>query len=115
MSAEPVCVTRSTITLRPDQSRVLLRPFSPGDERRTEGIVARILSLTETQVRSLLKGVLADYSVRHNDIGAFLLERFEHVRNLLSLNCELSEPRRLLIGSVFGFGVLAECSAPFQP
>src|ERR1700693_512030 len=115
MSAEPVCVTRSTITLRPDQSRVLLRPFSPGDERRTEGIVARILSLTETQVRSLLKGVLADYSVRHNDIGAVLLERFEHVRNLLSLNSELSEPRRLLIGSYFVSEFSLESAALFNP
>ena len=57
MNIEPIHITRTTIALRPDQSRVLIRPFNPGDEQRTEGIVARILSLPEAAVLPLLNEV----------------------------------------------------------
>ena len=33
MSIAPIHIKRATIALRPDQSRVLLRPFDPGDAR----------------------------------------------------------------------------------
>ena len=36
--------------LKPDQSRVLLRPFSPGDPQRVGRIIAEIMSLPEDQV-----------------------------------------------------------------
>ena len=47
-------VKRTTTILRPDQSRVLLRPFSPGDPQRVGRIIARIMSLPEDRVGPLL-------------------------------------------------------------
>ena len=115
MSVESIHITRTTIALRPDQSRVLLRPFNPGDARRTERIVARILSLPESLVLTLLKEVLTEFSARHPKIGDFFLERFEQVRKLLSLNGKLSEPRKLLIGSYFASEFSLESAALFNP
>ena len=50
-------VNRTSTILRPDQSRVLLRPFSPGDSERVGGIIARIMSLPEDRVGPLLDEV----------------------------------------------------------
>jgi predicted GH43/DUF377 family glycosyl hydrolase len=115
MSIESIHITRTTIALRPDQSRVLIRPFSPGDEQRTQRIVARILSLPEIRVLPLLNEVLGAFSTRHQNIGDIFLDRFEQVRNLLSLNGNLSEPRKLLIGSYFVSEFSLESAALFNP
>ena len=115
MSIEPVYITRTTITLRPDQSRVLIRPFNPGDEQRTQRIVARILSLPEASVHPLLNEVLAEFSVRHQNIEDVFLERFQQVQNRLSLNGNLSDPRKLLIGSYFVSEFSLESAALFNP
>ena len=115
MSVESIHITRTTIALRPDQSRVLLRPFNPGDARRTERIVARILALPESRVLPLLKEVLTEFSARHPKIDDFFLERFEQVRKLLSLDGKLSEPRALLIGSYFVSEFSLESAALFNP
>ena len=115
MSAESIHLTRTTIALRPDQSRVLLRPFNPGDARRTERIVTRILSLPESRVLPLLKEVLTEFSTRHPRIADFFIERFEQVQKVLSLDGKLSDPRRLLIGSYFVSEFSLESAALFNP
>jgi len=94
-------VKRTTTILRPDQSRVLLRPFSPGDSERIGRIIARITSLPEDRVGLLLDEVSAEFSQRHQHIHELFLERFERVRELMLTDEELSEQRRLLIGSYF--------------
>src|SRR4051812_26897 len=101
MSIARIHIKRATIALRPDQSRVLLRPFDPGDALRIERIVERILSLPEGCVQELLDGVVTEFSGRHLQIGDMFLERFEQIRTLLSLDGELSRSRKLLIGSYF--------------
>ena len=94
-------VKRTTTILRPDQSRVLLRPFSPGDSQRIGRIIARIMALPEDRVGLLLDEVSAEFSQRHQHIHELFLERFERVRELMLTDEELSEQRRLLIGSYF--------------
>src|SRR5689334_23572353 len=115
MSIESIHLTRTTIALRPDQSRVLLRPFDPGDAQRSGGIVARILTLPETEVLPLLDDVLAEFSIRHENIGDAFLDRFQQVRNLLSLDGDLSKPRKQLIGSYFVCEYSLESAALFNP
>jgi predicted GH43/DUF377 family glycosyl hydrolase len=94
-------VKRTSTILRPDQSRVLLRPFSPGDSERIGRIIARIMSIPEDRVGLLLDEVSAEFSQRHQHIRELFLERFERVRELMLTDEELSEQRRLLIGSYF--------------
>lgn len=115
MKPQSIHITRTTIALRPDQSRVLLRPFAPGGARRAERIVARVLSLPESRVVALLDELLSEFSRRHPEIGDVLLERFQHVRGLVSMNGKLSESRRLLIGSYFVCEYSLESAALFNP
>src|ERR1035438_8175710 len=115
MSIESINITRTTIALRPDHSRVLLRPFNPGHVRRTRRIVKRFLSLPESLVLLLLNEVLTEFSDRHQKIGDVFLERFEQINKLLSLDGKLSEPRKLLIGSYFVSEFSLESAALFNP
>ena len=106
---------RSGTILSPDQSRVLLRPFNPGDSQRVDGIVSRIMALSEAQVLALLCQIYADFVPRHQEIGKVFLERFEQVRELLFAGPELSEERRLLVGSYFMAEYSLESAALFNP
>lgn len=115
MSTKSIHIKRTTIALRPDQSRVLLRPFNSGDRGRTESIVGRILSVPESQVCALLDEVVTQFSARHHNIADVFRERFEQVDNLLSLDGKLSEPRKLLIGSYFICEYSLESAALFNP
>jgi len=108
-------VKRKTIILKPDQSRVLLRPFSPGDPQRVSRIIARIMSLPEDLVGRILDEVSAEFSQRHDQIPELFLERFEQLRDLLLTDEELSEQRRLLIGSYFLAEYSLESAALFNP
>ncbi|HEY6391156.1 MAG TPA: glycoside hydrolase family 130 protein [Bryobacteraceae bacterium] len=107
-------VQRTATILEPEQSRVLLRPFMPGDTQRAERIIGRVMSLPEEQVGPLLEEVCAEFSQRHQQICNLFLERFEQVRPLLA-GGEMSEQRRLLIGSYFLAEYSLESAALFNP
>ena len=111
----PIHVKRTTTILKPDQSRVLLRPFTPGELERMGRIIARIMSLPEDQVGLLVDEVSAEFSQRHGQIRELFLERFEQVRELLLTDEGLSEQRRLLIGSYFLAEYSLESAALFNP
>jgi predicted GH43/DUF377 family glycosyl hydrolase len=108
-------VKRQAIVLKPDQSRVLLRPFNPGDPARIGRIVARIMSLPEEQIGPLLDEVSADFSQRHEQIRGLFLERFELIAKLVPIENGISEQRRLLIGSYFLAEYSLESAALFNP
>ena len=99
MKINSIHLNRTATILKPDQARVLLRPFSPGDSQCVAKIITRIMSLPEDQVGPLLDEVSAEFSQRHRHIHKLFLERFEQVRQMLAADEELSEHRRLLIGS----------------
>ena len=78
-------------------------------------IIERIMSLPEDQVGRLLAEVSTEFSERHQQIRKLFLERFEQVREMLPLGKELSEQRRLLIGSYFLAEYSLEAAALFNP
>jgi predicted GH43/DUF377 family glycosyl hydrolase len=73
------------------------------------------MSLPEDLVGPLLDEVSAEFSQRHQQIRKVFLERFEQVRELLLTDEELSEQRRLLIGSYFLAEYSLESAALFNP
>ena len=115
MNANSIPVRRTSTVLKPDQSRVLLRPFDPGDSQRVGRIIARIMSLPEELVGPLLDQISAEFSQRHQQIHKRFLERFEHVREMLLTDAEVSEQRCLLIGSYFLAEYSLESAALFNP
>jgi predicted GH43/DUF377 family glycosyl hydrolase len=109
-------VKRKATILKPDQSRVLLRPFNHGDTQRVDSIIARIMLLPEDRVGFLLDEVSAEFSQRHDQIHKLFLERFEQLHKpLLTTDEEISEQRRLLIGSYFLAEYSLESAALFNP
>src|SRR5947208_4538214 len=115
MSDNSIHVTRTATVIRPDQSRVLLRPFSQGDPQRAGRIIARIMSLPEDRVGPLLDEVSVEFTQRHQQIHKAFLERFEQVRDLLLTDEKISEQRKLLIGSYFLCEFSLESAALFNP
>lgn len=106
---------RTATILNPDQSRVLLRPFNPGGPERVARIIARIMALPEERVGPLLDEVSAEFCQRHQELHKVFLERFEQVRESLSPGQDLTEKRRLLIGSYFLAEYSLESAALFNP
>jgi len=115
MNTNAINLRRTNTVLYPDQSRVLLRPFSPGDSQRVGRIIARIMSLPEERVGALLDEISAEFSQRHQQICRLFLERFEQVRQEHVPEEDLSEQRRLLIGSYFLAEYSLESAALFNP
>jgi predicted GH43/DUF377 family glycosyl hydrolase len=115
ITASSIRVQRTSTILRPDQSRVLLRPFTHEDPERSRRIIARIMSLPEKQVGPLLNEVSAEFSQRHQQMHRSLLERFEQVRDLVMTDDGISEQRQLLIGSYFVCEYSLESAALFNP
>ncbi len=115
MKSNPIHITRTRTILSPDQSRVLLRPFSPGGPERIRDIIRRILSIPKEDVDCLLAGITAEFSPRHQNIRRVFLERFEQVSEWMPESEEVSEQRRLLIGSYFLAEYSLESAALFNP
>ncbi|MGC4056385.1 MAG: glycoside hydrolase family 130 protein [Paludibaculum sp.] len=115
MTKPVVHVTRTSTFLRPNLSRVLLRPFNHGDARKTSQIVTRILALPEEQVAMLIEGISESFRHRHKDLPQALLERCGQMTDFLPPGETLSEPRRLLIGSCFLAEFSVESAALFNP
>jgi predicted GH43/DUF377 family glycosyl hydrolase len=115
MNNSSIHVSRTATVLKPDQSRVLLRPFSPGYSKRARRIIARIMSLPEDRVGPLLEEISTEFSQRHQHIRDLFLERFEQLREMLLTDRDISEQRRLLIGSYFLAEYSLESAALFNP
>ena len=108
-------VTRIDTFLKPDQSRVLLRAFVPGDVERLERIVERILAIPEARIGHLLHEVSAEFSHRHNQLNLLFLKRFHELDELVLITKNISEQRRLLIGAYFLAEYSLEAAALFNP
>lgn len=125
MSHPTIAVRRLPLTLRPNPSRVLMRPFLPTvpgqsevhpvDSARAVKILSRILALPDEQISALLDDVLRDFGNRHQSIREILAERFRKVANYLRTNSPISEARQLLIGSYFTSEYSLESAALFNP
>src|SRR4051794_34474914 len=108
-------VKRTGIILKPSNSRVVIRPFEVSSENRVERIIARVASLSESEVDCLLEKVMREFHERHQRTREFLLHRFEQVRGHLLTDQPVSEARRLLIGSYFSQEYALESAALFNP
>ena len=115
MTSTAIRLQRTTTILQPDQTRVLLRPFSPGDAQRCGRVIARILALPEDQVGPLLGEISAEFSERHQQIRSMFLERFEQIREQHVPNEGVSDDRCMLIGSYFLAEYSLESAALFNP
>jgi predicted GH43/DUF377 family glycosyl hydrolase len=111
----PPRVERTGIVLRPNNSRVVIRPFELADDHRIERILGRVCALTDAEVDVLIAGVLQEFHGRHQKTRQFFLQRFDQVKRLMLTDRALSENRKLLIGSYFTQEYALESAALFNP
>ena len=108
-------VKRTGIVLKPNNSRVLFRPFESVTQERIVKIIGRVMSVSDTHVSALLAEVMREFQGRHQRLHNYFLERFESVRHHLLTDETLSEERRLLIGAYFTQEYSLESAALFNP
>ncbi|MCE9610993.1 MAG: glycosidase [Chthoniobacter sp.] len=103
------------ITFRPDNSRVLVRPFIPGDPARIVHIIGRALALSEAETEEQLAIVIADFGERHLDIRRVWRMHYEKIKHHAFSSRPLSEARQLYLGALFSGEYALEAAALFNP
>jgi len=106
---------RQNLILRPDPTRVFFRPFHPTSTERLIKIIARVRTMSREVVQAEFKRLIRDFDRRHTRLRAFLLKRFESVKDSLLTDEPLSEERRLLIGAYLTQEYALEAAALFNP
>lgn len=107
-------VKKAKIVIIPDNKRVILRAFEISGER-TNKIAARVLNLSERNVKKELKIILKNFAGRHRDTKQFFLERYEQIKKYLNNYDQIKGDRRLLLGAYFTHEYSVEAAALFNP
>lgn len=95
--------------------------FLPGQEivgsrrSRSEGVLDRILALSDAEVGRQLAATLDSFGPRHRDLVTLLDERFLLVEHRLTDPGSLSLERRRLVGAYFSQEYAFEAAALFNP
>lgn len=108
-------IEREIMNFNPDDSRVVTRFFTPGDyKKRIDGIIDRILSLPEKEIKHILTQTIENFSNRHLDIKRIFKDNFDRI-NTNDDYSFLSLDKKLLVGSYFTKEYSIESAALFNP
>jgi predicted GH43/DUF377 family glycosyl hydrolase len=113
-------ITRHDITMAPDDRRVVIKLFVPGEDaqlaqNRASNMIERILQLEEDEIGRLLEDVLARFSSRHHDVQAVFQHHYDLVSHRVPAEIELSPAARTLIGAYFSHEFSVEAAALCNP
>ncbi|QIF03577.1 glycoside hydrolase family 130 protein [Roseimicrobium sp. ORNL1] len=111
----PVHLRRHEVTLLPESSRVIIRPFIPSEVHRVTTIIGRALALTEEEACLQLDAVKQEFEGRHFDIASLLMGHFQKVERHVFTQRPLSNERKMLIGALFSGEYALESAAIFNP
>ena len=64
---------RTDVLIKPNNARVLVRPFEFADSQRALRIVARVMSLTDEEVDRLVSDLFTEFHGRHQKARQFIL------------------------------------------
>jgi predicted GH43/DUF377 family glycosyl hydrolase len=106
---------RTDILIKPNNARVLVRPFEFTDPQRAFRIVARVMALSEDEVDQLVAELFKEFHGRHQKARQFILHRYDFARQYLLTDAAVSENRQLLIGAYFTQEYALESAALFNP
>jgi predicted GH43/DUF377 family glycosyl hydrolase len=119
-SAEPesdgrLPVHRSGAYLRPDNSRMLLRPFHPQSDQRAREMIERILTMSPAQMEGGLATIMRHFSEVHADIETVFVDRCRDLSNQLPPGTEPTRLQSLVIGAYFMSEYSLQSAALFNP
>lgn len=111
----PIPIRRHEVTLLPESSRVIIRPFIPDNSQRITTIIGRALSMSEEDVLRDLAAVRQEFESRHLDLESLWLANYRKVLSHIFTQRPLSRARQLLIGALFSGEYALESAALFNP
>src|SRR4029453_13801717 len=93
--------TRLDLTMAPDDQRVVIKLFVPGEDaqlvhNRASGLIERILQLDEDESTEMLAAVLNPFAGRHHDICNVFQHHYDLVRHRVPPDIALSPTSRAL-------------------
>ena len=104
------------VEIRPDSRRVIVRPFLPDEQvLPDDGLLARILALSERDVIGILTAARKKFQDRHVNLEAELNNHFEYVTVSTTECSDLSKERQLLIGAYYTQEFSIETAALTNP
>jgi predicted GH43/DUF377 family glycosyl hydrolase len=115
---------RQTLHLKPDPSRVVVRPFRPAveprnfndlDKTRADHIVERVLALDEGALDTLLAATLENFAGRHKNLLAKFERRASEMEGAFSSHAPFSQKQCQLLGAYFLHEYSFEAAALFNP
>jgi predicted GH43/DUF377 family glycosyl hydrolase len=110
-----IVLRRHDLSLSPESTRVLIRPFIPAEKHRIAAILGRALAFTEEEVVEKLQDVHHEFDARHYDIEDILWQHYLKVQPHVVTPNPLSLARELLIGALFSGEYSLESAALFNP
>ncbi len=122
--SQPMFLNRQTLYLRPDPTRVVVRPFRPSveprdlnptDKTRANHLVGRVLGLEADAVEQQLKEVLENFEGRHRNLLEIFEARAVEMEEALEPHALLTKSQRYLVGAYFLHEYSFEASALFNP
>jgi predicted GH43/DUF377 family glycosyl hydrolase len=113
-------VTRTSVRLEPDTSRVLAALFMPGEEMpedhsRATAVIERVLALAGGEVTAALADLASRFAGRHRDLDASFRQHFDLVASRLPPGAVASDEQRRLIGAYFTHETSPEGAALTNP
>ena len=117
-------VTHLPITLRPDPTRVVIKPFvpaegPPGDvpehHARAQRIADMVLSFDPATLNEELRRVCESLSSRYHASDEILLRRFAELDGSYIAKCTVTRDQSMLIGAFFSEEYAFEAVALFNP
>ena len=120
MNSQQTYLTRHEIVMQPDDRRVVIKLFVPGEDaqmvqNRASSLIERILQLDEAETARLLEEVLNRFAGRHHDLLATFQHHYELVQHRVPPEIELSPTARTLIGAYFSHEFSVEAAALCNP
>jgi len=117
-------LNRQALHLRPDSSRVVVRPFKPAteprdlnptDKTRANHIVDRVLALDAATVASQLADVLENFLGRHRNLLQSFESRAAEMEAAFAMHEPFTQDQRRLVGAYFLHEYSFEAAALFNP
>jgi predicted GH43/DUF377 family glycosyl hydrolase len=122
--SHPMFFNRQALHLRPDPSRVIVRPFKPAteprdfnavDKTRANHIVERVLGLEPAEVTQQLADVLENFAGRHRNLLDQFGARATEMEAAFDPHAVFTDAQRQLVGAYFLHEYAFEASALFNP
>jgi len=107
-------VRRKKTKINRDISRVITRLHVP-ENSRTPKIINRVVNLNENEAEKLMGRIHFEFFDRHRDITRVLKNHFDEVAEYIPKGEDLSETKKMLIGSYFTMEYSVESAALFNP